>query len=219
MNSFDVYKNGFIRSLESSLKSEDPYPIWQLDNVLPSNSINELLDIKTKRTDMEYVLGRREENNDKRGYFDVERRKNVPACSAVADLFQDAGTIAAIEEKFSIDLTGTYLRIEFSQDSDGFWLEPHTDLGVKKFTMLLGLSKDDEAHSWGSSIYRDKETFHHNTAYQSNRAFIFIPSSDTWHGFEPRDVNGVRKGLIINYVTDEWRARHELAFPENPIVK
>ena len=54
-----------------------------------------------------------------------------------------------IEKVFGTDLEGTYLRIEFAQDIDGFWLEPHTDLGVKAFTMLLYLSKDDEpSRSW-----------------------------------------------------------------------
>jgi hypothetical protein len=28
----------------------------------------------------------------------------------------------------------------------------------------------------------------------------------------------VRTSLIINYVTDEWRAREQLAFPEAPIA-
>ena len=49
----------------------------------------------------------------------------------------------AISRRCSAPISsGTYLRIEFAQDIDGFWLEPHTDLGVKVFTMLLYLSKD-----------------------------------------------------------------------------
>ncbi|PHQ66672.1 MAG: hypothetical protein COB93_11705 [Sneathiella sp.] len=211
------FKSVFTTSLGNSTKTEDPYSLWQIDNVLLPEVVDELLDLKTQLTQMEYTLGRREENNDKRGYFDVERRENVPVCNAVSELFQDREIIAALEHKFDIDLAGTYLRIEFSQDSDGFWLEPHTDLGVKKFTMLLGLSKDEEAHTWGTSIYGDKDTLYENAPYKSNRAIIFVPSLNTLHGFEKRRINGIRKGLIINYVTDEWRARHELAFPENPI--
>lgn len=212
-------KKAFIESLNHSHETEDPYPLWQIDNVFPTEAVNDLLDIKTKLTTMEYSLGRREENNDKRGFFDVDRRRNVPACDTISNLFQDSDTVHAIEEKFGIDLAGTYLRIEFSQDSDGFWLEPHTDIGAKKFTMVLGLSKDDEAPSWGTSIYRDKNTFLHNAPYESNRAFVFIPSDNSWHGFNARTINGVRKGLIINYVTEEWRARHELSFPDDPIQK
>ena len=29
---------------------------------------------------------------------------------------------------------------------------------------------------------------------------------------------GVRKSMIINYVTNEWRAREQLAFPDKPIA-
>ncbi|MEM9358310.1 MAG: 2OG-Fe(II) oxygenase, partial [Pseudomonadota bacterium] len=50
-----------------------------------------------------------------------------------------------------------------------------------------------------------------------NAAMVFVPSDITYHGFEPRPIEGVRKSLIINYVTDEWRAREQLAFPERPI--
>ena len=31
---------------------------------------------------------------------------------------------------------------------------------------------------------------------------------------QPRPISGVRKSVIINYVTEEWRAREQLAFPE-----
>ena len=43
---------------------------------------------------------------------------------------------------------------------------------------------------------------------------IFIPAHDTWHGFEPRPMNGIRRALIVNYVTNEWRNRHALAYPD-----
>jgi hypothetical protein len=44
-----------------------------------------------------------------------------------------------------------------------------------------------------------------------------VPANNTYHGFEKRTINGVRKSIIINYVTDEWRAREQLSFPEAPI--
>ena len=40
---------------------------------------------------------------------------------------------------------------------------------------------------------------------------------DTWHGFLPRQIDGVRRSLIVNYVTSEWRNRHELAYPDKPV--
>jgi len=166
---------------------------------------------------MDYAVGRREINNDKRNYFDAARQARTPVVKNVSELFQAPEIVTAIEKKFNIDLTGTLLRIEYAQDSEGFWLEPHTDIGVKKFTMLIYLSRDIGAESWGTSVYKDKDTFVRNAPYKSNSATVFVPSPDTWHGFEPRPINGIRKSLIVNYVTDQWRARHELAFPETPV--
>jgi hypothetical protein len=53
--------------------------------------------------------------------------------------------------------------------------------------------------------------------FASNAAMVFVPSDITFHGFEPRKIEGVRKSVIINYVTNEWRAREQLAFPHEPI--
>ena len=47
---------------------------------------------------------------------------------------------------------------------------------------------------------------------------VFVPSDITYHGFEQRKIEGVRKSVIINYVTNEWRAREQLAFPDTPIA-
>jgi hypothetical protein len=47
---------------------------------------------------------------------------------------------------------------------------------------------------------------------------IFVPSAITYHGFERRKISGVRKSLVINYVTNEWRAREQLAYPGQPVA-
>jgi hypothetical protein len=119
---------------------------------------------------------------------------------------------------FDTDLAGTYLRIEFAQDIDGFWLEPHTDLGVKAFTLLLYLSTDSSHKDLGTDIYDSEKRHIGRSPFASNGAMVFIPGSNTYHGFEQRSIKGVRTSLIINYVTNEWRAREQLAFPEAPIA-
>ena len=40
---------------------------------------------------------------------------------------------------------------------------------------------------------------------------IFVPADNTFHGFEKRQIQGVRTSLIINYVTNDWRAREQLS--------
>ncbi|MFC4270288.1 2OG-Fe(II) oxygenase [Sneathiella chungangensis] len=207
----------FLKCLDQAGYTDDPYDLWELNGVFPDAVVDDLLTLKIGPGDMDYKVGRREINNDKRNYFDAERQRTTPVIRSISELFQATEIVAAIEKKFAIDLTGTFLRIEYTQDSEGFWLEPHTDIGVKKFTMQIYLSRDAEAGSWGSSIYKDRETFVRNVPFKSNSANVFVPSPHTWHGFEPRPINGIRKSLIVNYVTDKWRARHELAFPETPV--
>jgi hypothetical protein len=43
------------------------------------------------------------------------------------------------------------------------------------------------------------------------------PGANTWHGFEPRPIVGVRRLMEINYVRSNWRDRDQLAFSERPI--
>ena len=211
-------KTALDHCFESSLKVDDPYTHWQLQSIFPVEVIDALLALQVEQGAMDYRGGRREINNSERAYFDAKRQETTPVCDAIARLFQSRDTVDTIKKTYGSDINKTYLRIEFAQDTDGFWLEPHTDLGVKKFTMFVYLSRDKQSHSWGTSIYPDPQSSFSNTAYKSNCGLIFHPSSSTWHGFAKRPINGVRKSLIINYVTDEWRARDELAFPDTPVA-
>lgn len=217
MYSVDTTKATFINSLKNCNPQTDPYKYWLVENVYPPEAIDDIVNLQIAAPRMDYSVGRREANNDKRGYFDVARRNEYPICGIIADAMQSPEVTSTIEEVCKVDLGGTYLRIEYTQDSPGFWLEPHTDIGVKKFTMLIYMSQDEDAPNWGTSIYKNAETFVGNTEYKSNQALIFVPSPTTWHGYEKRPMHGLRKNLIINYVTNEWRARNELAFPNNPI--
>ncbi len=121
------------------------------------------------------------------------------------------------EKHFGTNLDGTYLRVEIAQDTDGFWLEPHSDLGVKLFTMLLYTSKDPSHADLGTDIYDGEKRHFGRSPFESNAALVFVPSDITFHGFERRKINGVRTSVIINYVSNEWRAREQLAFPNQPI--
>lgn len=207
----------FKTSLDQAAHTDDPYDLWELSNLFPVPVVDDLLALEIGPGEMDYRIGRREINNDKRNYFDVERQASTPVVKSVAELFQSPETVANIEKKFDIDLTGTFLRIEYTQDRESFWLEPHTDIGVKKFTLQIYLSRDEEAEGWGSSIYKDNQTFVRNVPFKSNCAIVFVPSPQSWHGFKPRPINGTRKTLIVNYVTDKWRAREELSFPATPV--
>jgi hypothetical protein len=148
-----------------------------------------------------------------RVYFSPEIQTRFPVCREVAGAFRDPRVVAALEVLTGARLTAGRQRIEYCQDVDGFWLEPHLDIGVKLFTMLIYLSDDPALADAGTDIY-DASPEHRpagRAGYVANCGLIFIPGRDTWHGFTPRPVKGVRKTIIVNYVSDAWRAVDELA--------
>jgi hypothetical protein len=208
----------FIRSVDTARSSDKPYRHWFLKDCLPKDALDETLALPFPAPALDGVSGKRELHNNTRRYFDVDNRAKYPVCEAVAQAFQDKRVIDHIEKTFVTDLAGTYLRIEFAQDIDGFWLEPHSDLGVKLFTLLMYLSKDESHHDLGTDIYGPDKGHIGRSPFAPNAAMVFVPADNTYHGFEKRPIKGVRKSLIINYVTDEWRAREQLAFPETTVA-
>jgi hypothetical protein len=214
----DDIVRSFIQSIDSAKRSEQPYRNWALKSCFPSDVVDDILALPFDAPSLEGVSGKRELHNNTRKYFDADNRKHFPVCEAVAQAFQDKRMTSHIEKTCGTDLKGTYLRIEFAQDIDGFWLEPHSDLGVKLFTLLLYLSKDPSHQDLGTDIYDANKNRVDRSPFAPNAAMVFVPADNTFHGFEKRPINGVRTSLIINYVTDEWRAREQLAFPEAPIA-
>ena len=207
-----------LESIETSRRFEQPYPHWFLQGCLPADAVDAILDLPFPAPDLGGVSGKREIHNATRKYFDVENRARFPVCEAFCRAFQDPRLTAKIAVGFGVRLNGSYLRVEFGQDTDGFWLEPHTDLGVKVFTMLLYLSKDKSHRDLGTDIYDGEKRHVARSPFAPNAAMVFVPGSNTYHGFEKRAIEGVRTSLIINFVTNEWRAREQLSFPDAPIA-
>ena len=206
------------RSFAGARKSATPYPNWVLDKCLPDDVAAAVTELPFPAPALGGISGKREVHNATRKYFDAENMAAYPVCNTVNSALQDRRVITAIENTFATNLKGTYLRVEFAQDTDGFWLEPHTDLGVKSFTFLLYLSTNPQHADLGTDIYDNDKKHVGRSPFQPNGAFIFVPSNNTYHGFEPRRIDGVRKSLVINYVTNEWRAREQLAYPNTPIA-
>jgi hypothetical protein len=206
------------QSFAAAKKSATPYPHWIVSACLPANVIDQVLALPFPAPALGGISGKREVHNATRKYFDAENMAKFPVCNAVNAALQDKRVTSSIEKTFDTKLTGTYLRVEFAQDTDGFWIEPHTDLGVKSFTFLLYLSTDKSHADLGTDIYDNDKKHVGRSPFVSNGAMIFVPGSDTYHGFEARRIEGVRKSLVINYVTNDWRAREQLAYPATPIA-
>jgi hypothetical protein len=204
-------------SLASAERSETPYRHWTLSDLVDPATAEALCRLPFPAPELEGVSGARELHNDTRRYFDHENIAAFPVCRQVAEAFQDPEMVALFAAATGADLDGCCLRIEYAQDLGGFWLKPHTDLGVKKLTLLCYLADLDGQDDLGTDIYSDGETWAKRSPFVRGAALLFAPSDHTWHGFEPRPFAGVRKSVIINYVTSEWRAREQLAYPDAPV--
>jgi hypothetical protein len=212
----DRCASAFVASLSAAERRESPYRHWIAQDVLPLDVAARLAALPFDPPELDGISGARELHNNTRRYLDPAAIARFPVCAAVAESFQSETVTQAIEQITGATLSGTYLRIEYAQDTSGFWLKPHTDLGVKKFTLLYYLGPDQQPEL-GTDVYADGDTWAARIPFEPGAGMIFVPSDRTWHGFEPRMIGGVRKSLIINYVTDEWRAREQLAFPEDTI--
>lgn len=214
----EAIASALLNSIETSEKHPKPYPHWFLTKCLPADVAEEITALPFPAPALGGVSGKRELHNATRKYFDAENRAKYPVVEAFAEAFQSRPVTDRIARYFGTKLGGTYLRLEYAQDTNGFWLEPHTDLGVKVFTMLLYLSKEPSHSNLGTDVYDIEKQHVGRSPFAPNAAMVFVPSTDTYHGFEPREIQGVRKSIIINYVTDEWRAREQLSFPDAPIA-
>ena len=216
-----ITSEAVVASMHASIKASKyvpvPYKHWFVSDCLPDDAVTRIQALPFEAPALSGVSGKRELHNATRRYFDAENRATFPVCQAVSDGFQSPALTRGIETFFGTSLKGTYLRIEFAQDINGFWLEPHTDLGVKVFTMLLYLSTDAQHEALGTDIYDNDKKHFGRSPFAPNGAMIFVPGNNTYHGFEPRQIDGVRKSVIINYVTNDWKAREQLAFPDRPI--
>jgi hypothetical protein len=210
-------KASLQKSVRSAEQHETPYRHWYIQNVFPQPVYEVLKDMPFPVADLGGVSGTREAHNADRVYFSEKNLNDFENCRAAAEAFQDPETVRLFSDAFGGKLKDSFVRVEYAQDIDGFWLKPHTDLGVKMFTMLIYMS-DDPAHAeLGTDIYADPDTHVGRSPFRPNSAMIFIPSDKTWHGFEKRRIHGVRRSIILNYVTNEWRAREQLAFPQSPV--
>ncbi|MEI9901627.1 MAG: 2OG-Fe(II) oxygenase [Hyphomicrobium sp.] len=173
-----------------------------------------ILDLPFAPPSIEGFSGRRETNNSSRTFFNAENQAKFPVVRRIANAFKDEHVIDTIERTTRADLTDTRLRIEYCQDAPGFWLEPHTDISVKKFTMLVYLSGDPALRLAGTDIHEgppDHTYVTTATPTGATSASSSFRAKNTWHGVGHHPLTGLRRSLIINYVTAGWRDTFELA--------
>jgi hypothetical protein len=209
---------GLAASLKAAQPISAPYRHWLPENFLPEAIARALHALPFEAPDLHGVSGKRELHNDTRQYFDAANNAKFEACGLLARLFQDPATVKLLQDATGADLSETNLRIEYALDSDCFWLQPHTDLGVKRITILYYLPDAPDQEDLGTDIYVDEKTWAARAPFKWNTALVFVPSNNTYHGFERRQIPRIRRSVIINYVTQDWRAREQLAYPDRPVA-
>ena len=207
-----------LAALNQATTGTNPFRHWQMRQILSPALAEALTLFSFPRVSIGETEGRRETHNALRRFCTPASVDAFPPCADLAALFQAPETVRRIEALCGIDLAGSFLRIEMCRDTDGFWLEPHTDIGAKLFTLLIYLSQGPGAEQLGTDLYADPAQLPIGRApalFDSGLAFV--PAGDTWHGFVRRPIAGVRRSVIVNYVVSDWRSRHELAYPDRPI--
>ena len=212
-----VVAQHFIASLTAKPAAKIPYRHWLLSNVLPCFSARSVTELPFTPAEITETYGKRDTHNASRHFFNAEAQYRFPVCADIAGAFQSADVVETIEKICDVNLQGSYLRIEYCQDKEGFWLEPHTDIGVKLFTMVIYLTQGERSEDMGTDIYDPSLQYVGRAPSAFNSAIVFIPAENTWHGFEKRPIPELRRSIIVNYVKPEWRSRHELAFSNAPI--
>lgn len=205
-------------ALRRARRQDWPFRHWLLRNVLPEMLARSVTALPFAPHDIDDTRGKRDTHNTSRIFVSPGNRRRFPTCAALAEAFQDEATTALLQDICGVSLDGSFLRIECCLDTDGFWLESHTDIGAKLLSLIVYVSDQPNSESWGTDIMDPAGHALARVSGAFNNGLLFVPASDTWHGFSRRRIDGVRRSVIVNYVKPEWRSRHELAFPETPVA-
>lgn len=207
----------FRRALLDSQRHEDPYLHWNLQEVLPESVCLGIISLPIVPLLIDDCGGVRDRDNNKRTFFTPHLQSRFPVAARLAEALQRPDAARLAGEMCGFQAEGSHLRIEYIQDIDGAWLEPHHDVPEKLCSMVVYLCTGPDAGDWGTDIYDSRKHWVGRSSAEFNSAAIFIPGEDTWHGFEKRRIVGIRRLLEINYVHPSWRDKNQLCFPDRPV--
>lgn len=209
----------FCRSVRQARRDDWPYRHWNLIDVFPESLCTGILTLPILPPMLGKTDGTRGSYNDQRTFVTPSMRSRFPTCSVLADALQRVDVAETMAETCGIDVKGSFLRMEYIQDIDGAWLEPHRDIPEKLFSLVIYLFTGPDAADWGTDIYDAECRWVGRSSTEFDSGVIFVPGPATWHGFEPRPIVGVRRLMEINYVRPSWRDRDQLSFPDRPIAE
>jgi hypothetical protein len=208
----------FIAAVRRSERAELPYRHWKLRDVFPEALCTGILTLPIVPPALGRTDGTRASYNDRRTFITPLLREKFPVCEALAAALQRPDVARTMAESCDIPVAGSFLRMEYMQDIDGAWLEPHRDIPEKLFSMVIYLFTGPDAKEWGTDIYDADRRRVGRSSGDFNSGVIFVPGPNTWHGFDPRPIVGVRRLMEINYVRADWRDCDQLANAGCPIA-
>ncbi len=207
----------FSGALRRAQRDDRPYRHWNLADTLPESLCTGILTLPIAPAQLGRTDGTRDTYNRQRCFITPLLRSKFPCCAALSDALQRPDVARLFAETCDIQAEGAFLRMEYMQDTDGAWLEPHRDIPEKLFSMVIYFSIGPDSKDWGTDIYDAQKRWVGRSSGEFNSAVIFVPGPATWHGYDPRPIIGVRRLMEINYVRPNWRDREQLAFPDRPI--
>jgi hypothetical protein len=160
------------RSLPLARRFEEPYRHFYAGDLLPRALVETLALLPLEPQDAAHFAGKREEENAKRFYIDAPLMRRFPPLAGLAEALQSGQVAAEISTLCGADLDGAHLRLEYALDRDGFWLEPHTDLGEKKLTCLISLADGEAQADLGTDIYGPDKSLSKRAVPPQRRAHL-----------------------------------------------
>lgn len=121
----------------------------------------------------------------------------------IIDYFKRDSVISMFEKESGRTIKGNYLRVEFLEDKESSWLEPHRDIEEKLLSLIIYLNDSNESEENGTSLYDENKEKVKTVPFINNSGFYFFAGTNTWHGLEPVKIKKSRKAVMINYCTFE----------------
>ena len=210
----------FCDALSNSRRETVPYVMWVLKDAIPEIIAANVLMLPIKPPSLGDNGGVRDlnNNNDMRCFMSPKLQADFPVCAVLSEALQLPEVARLCAKTFGVNVEGSYLRVEYIQDTEGSWLKPHCDIKEKIFTMMIYLTTGPDAKNLGTDIYDKDVKWWGRSDSTFNHASVWVPGANTWHGFEKRNINGVRRAIQLNYVDPSWRDRDQLCFPDRPIT-
>jgi len=189
---------------------DKPFNYYELQSCLPEIYLKEVIQICNTLEPSNTLSGTRGDISNR---FFINKKNNYDLGNFLNSHFKNLTKEIYTKENnkriSSIDFSES--RFEIVHDGPGFWQIPHLDEMDKLITIIIYLGKTTNSqNNLGTDIFDDKKSFYKSIPYDENLGLAFIPSINSWHGFnKEKFTEGTRKLLIVNFVLN-WKKKNEL---------